>query len=85
MVFEVRTYDPGDLIHPQTSVTHSFPIRDRIVQSRNLQLALTAVKGTTISYHVAFVPPAATPAGETEYAHTECQADGLKAVAPPSD
>jgi hypothetical protein len=55
------------------------------VQSRNLQLAVTAVKGTTISYRVAFVPPAATPAGEREYAHTECQADGLKAVAPPSD
>ncbi|WP_442678662.1 hypothetical protein ACSBM8_14255 [Sphingomonas sp. ASY06-1R] len=83
IVFEVRTYDPGDLIHPQTSETHAFPVTDRAVQLQQLRLAISAVKGNAISYRVAFVPPPATSARETE--HTECQADGLKDVAPPND
>ncbi|ATY34948.1 hypothetical protein CVN68_22850 (plasmid) [Sphingomonas psychrotolerans] len=82
MIFEVRTYGSADLTIPQTSETHSFPVTDKIVQLRQLRLAISAVKGTEISYRITFVPPAAT--SETETSYTECRGDAPQMVVAPA-
>jgi hypothetical protein len=84
MIFEVRTYNAADLKNPQTSETHSFSVTDKIVQLRQLRLAISAVKGTAISYRIAFVPPAATSARETETTYTERRGDAPQMVVAPA-
>ena len=56
MVFELRTYDGGDLTHPRTSRFLSFPIGERVVQLRHLRLAIAAATASAITYRIAFAP-----------------------------